>query len=74
MDALTEHFQLKRNIPPARQTFLTTKPKPGGRIHNFVTQLQTLEEHCDYNDEKYNQIRDRAIIFITDKYLKAKLY
>ena len=75
MDALTEHFQLKRNmIPQARQTFLTTKPKPGERIHNFVTRLQTLAEHCDYNDEKDNQIRDRALIFITDKHLKAKLY
>ena len=74
MDALTEHFQLKRNISQSRQTFLTAEPKPGERIHNFVTRLQTLAEDCDYNDEKDNQIRDRALIFITDKHLKAKLY
>lgn len=74
MDALTEHFQLKKNVPRARQTFLTTKPKPGERIHNFVIRLQTLAEHCDYNDEKDNQIRDLTLTFITDKHLKAKLY
>ena len=32
MDSLTEHFQLKKNIPQARQTFLTTTPRPGERI------------------------------------------
>ena len=74
MDALTEHFQLKKNVPQARQTFLTTKPKPGERINNFVTRLQTLADHCDYNDEKDNQIRDHTLTFVTDKQLKAKLY
>ena len=74
MDSLTEHFQLKKNIPQARQTFLTTTPRPGERINNFVTRLQTLAEHCDYNDEKDNQIRDRTLTFVTNKQLKAKLY
>ena len=67
MDALTELFHLKRNIPQARQTFLTTKPKPGEPIHYFVNRLRTLAKHCDYNEEKDNQIRDRALILITEK-------
>ena len=74
MDSLTEHFQLKKNIPQARQTFLTTTPRPGERINNFVTRLQTLAEHCDYNDEKDNRIRDRTLTFVTNKQLKANLY
>ena len=42
MDALTEHFQPKKNIPQARQTFLTTTPRPGERINNFVTDYKPL--------------------------------
>ena len=74
MESLTDHFKLKKNIPMARQVFLTAKPKPGERIHNFITRLQTLAEDCDYSEEKDNQIRDRVITFIKDKHLKAKLY
>ena len=74
MDVRTEHFQLKKNIPQARQTFLTATPRPGERINNFVTGLQALAEHCDYNDEKDNQIRDRTLTCVTNKQLKAKLY
>lgn len=36
--------------------------------------LQTLAEHCDYNDEKDNQMRDRTLTFVADKQLKARLY
>ena len=39
-----------------------------------MTRLQTLADHCDYNDEKDNQIRDRTLTFIKDKHLKVKLY
>ena len=74
MDALTTHFKLKKNISMARQAFLTETPNPGERVHNFVTRLQTLAEHCDYHDQKDNQIRDRILTFIKDKQLKSKLY
>ena len=74
MDILTEHFQLKKNIPQARQTFLTTTLRQGERINNFVTRLQIVTQHCYYNDEKDNQIRDGTSTFVTNKHLKAKLY
>ena len=51
MDALTEHFQLKKKLAKS-----SSPPNPGERINNFVTSLQTLADHCDYNDEKDNQI------------------
>ena len=43
-------------------------------INNFVARLQTVAEHCDYNDEKDNQIRDCTLTFVASKQLKAKLY
>ena len=54
--------------------FLTAKPSAGETINNFITRLQKLVEHCDYKAERYNQVRDRAISFIKDRNLKAKLY
>ena len=68
-EALTEHFQLKKKLAKS-----SSPPNPGERINNFVTRLQTLADHCDYNDEKDNQIRDRTLTFIKDKHLKVKLY
>ena len=74
IDALTAHFSVKKNIPMARQAFLTTTPNPGERVHNFVTRLQTLALHCNYQEEKDNQIRDHVLTFIKDRHLKSKLY
>ena len=74
MDCLSEHFKLKKNAPMARQTFLAATPLAGETINNFITRLQKLAEHCDYEGERDNQVRDRAISFLKDKNLKSKLY
>lgn len=74
MDALTEYFKPQKNVPMARQAFLAAQPRAGETINNFVTRLQMLAEHCEYGDEKDNQVRDRTISHIKDKFLKAKLY
>ena len=74
MDSLSEHFKLRKNAPMARQNFLAAKPSAGETINNFITRLQKLAEHCDYEGERDNQVRDRAISFIKDRNLKAKLY
>ena len=74
MDALTNYFKPHKNVPMARQVFLAAKPTAGETINNFVAKLQNLAEHCEYNEERNNQVRDRAISFIKDKTLKAKLY
>ena len=73
MDSLSEHFKHRKNAPMARQTFLAAKPSAEA-INNFITRLQKLAEHCDYEAERDNQVRDRAISFIKDRDLKAKLY
>ena len=74
MDSLSDHFKVRKNAPMARQAFLAAKPTAGETINNFISQLQKLTEHCDYEGERDNQVRDRAISYIQDKNLKAKLY
>ena len=74
MDSLSDHFKVRKNAPMARQTFLAAKPTAGETINNFITRLQKLAEHCDYEGERDSQVRDRAISYIQDKNLKAKLY
>ena len=58
----------------ARQTYLAAKPSAGETINNFITRLQKLAEHCDYEAEQDYQVRDRVISFIKNRNLKAKLY
>ena len=74
MDSLSDHFKLRKNAPMARQSFLALQPTAGETINNFITRLQKLAEHCDYEGERDNQVRDCAISYIQDKNLKAKLY
>ena len=57
----------------ARQNFLAAKPSAGETINNSIICLQKVAEHCDYEGERDNQVRDRAISFIKDRNLKAKL-
>ena len=74
MDALSEHFKMRKNVPMARQAFIAAKPLVGETINNFISRLQTLAEHCDYEGERDNQVRDHATSYIKDKNLKSKLY
>ena len=74
MKCLSDHFKVKKNVPPARQKLLASKPNPGETINNFVTCLKSLAEHCDYGEEEDNQVRDIVISHITNKELKGKFY
>ena len=73
MDSLSDHFNHKKNAPMARQTFLAAKTSAGETIDNFISRLRKLLEHCDYEAERDNQVRDCTISFIKDRNLKAKL-
>ena len=74
MKCLSDHFKVRKNVPPARQKLLASKPNPGETINNFVTRLKSLAEHCDYGEEEDNQVRDIVISHITNKELKGKFY
>ena len=73
IDGLSDHFKHRKNAPMARQTYPAAKPSAGKTINNFITRLQKLAENCDYEAERDNQVRVRAICFIKDSNLKAKL-
>ena len=73
MDSLSEHYEFRKNAPMARQNFLAAKPSAGETINNSIICLQKVAEHCDYEGERDNQVRDRAISFIKDRNLKAKV-
>ena len=74
MDCLSEHFKPRKNALMARQAFIAANLIAGETINNFITRLQKLAEHCKYEGERDNQVRDRAISDIQDKNLKSKLY
>ena len=73
IDGLSDHFKHRKNAPMARQTYPAAKPSAGETINNFITRLQKFAEHCDYEAQRDNQVRVRAIYFIKDRNLKAKL-
>ena len=54
----------------AQQAFIAEKPNMGKTINNFITRLQELAEHCDYDEEHDNQVRDHAISHIKDRNLR----
>ena len=74
LECMQKHFKLKKNIPMARQTFISTEPQTGEKINNYITRLKVLVEHCEYGVERDNQVRDRVILHIKDRNLKSKLY
>ncbi|XP_068712230.1 uncharacterized protein [Montipora foliosa] len=74
MTCLSETFEVKKNVPLARQKLLASTPNPGETINNFVTRLKSLAEHCDYGEEEDNQVRDIVIFHVKNKELKSKFY
>ncbi|XP_070569391.1 uncharacterized protein [Ptychodera flava] len=75
IECLNKHFQLQKNVPMARQKFYSVTPMSGETVDNYVIRLKTLLKDCDFPEtEKDNQIRDRVLLYISDKVLKSKLY
>lgn len=71
---MSNHFKVKKNVPLARQKLLASKPNPGEVINNFVTRLKSFVEHCDYDKEEENQVKDTVIFHVTNKELKSNFY
>ena len=71
--ALDDFFKETKNVLKERQNFWNIKPEPGETLNNLITRLRTAAEHCEFGDEKGNQIRDKALLEVTNKKLKTKL-
>ena len=65
-----EHFIIKRN---ERAKFNLCVQKEGESADNFITDLYTLAEHCQFGALYDKLIRDRIVVGLRDKALSEKL-
>ena len=67
-------FQAQKEGPNGSTDLSSGKTISWWDYQQFIICLQKLKEHCVYEVEGDNQVRDRASSFIKDRNLKAKLY
>ena len=67
------HFIIKRNIIFERAKFSLRVQKEGESADNFITDLYTLAEHCQFGALDDELIRDRIVVGLRDKALSEKL-
>lgn len=76
IQALSEfehHFIPRRNIIFERYKFNTRMQLPGEPIENFITNLHSLAEHCNYQSLKDELIRDRIVVGMLDRRTSERL-
>jgi hypothetical protein len=67
-------FEVKKNVTKERQNFIAMNPKPGENFTSFVARLKGCARNCAFGaDESDKQVRDRVLVYITDKNLKHQL-
>jgi hypothetical protein len=66
------HFEPVKNVIYERVKFNSLK-QGDLPIHQFITQLQTQADKCDYGDMKDELIRDRIVVGVTDDKLREYL-
>ena len=67
------HFIIKRNAIFERARFNMRVQTEGESVDNFITDLYTLAEFCDFSDLRDELIRDRIVVGIRDKALSERL-
>ena len=63
----------KKNVIYERYLFNTCSQQEGETIEQYVTQLRTLSENCEYADLEESLIRDRVVLGINNDKLREKL-
>ena len=61
LEALDQHFCIKKNIPFERLRFRTAKQLQKESIEQYLTQLRQLAQYCEYGNEIENNIIDQII-------------
>lgn len=64
MTKLWSACQIILNAPMARQAILAATPTAGKTINNFITRLQKLAAHCEYELGREGQSGARSRHFI----------
>ena len=67
------HFIVRRNTIFERAKFNRRSQEENEPVDDFITDLYTLAEHCEYNALKQEMIRDRIVVGIRDLKLSATL-
>ena len=70
---LEGHFTIKRNVIFERPKFNLRFQKENESVDNFITDLFTLAQHCNYGTLHDEMVRDRIVVRLKDKTLSEKL-
>ena len=73
LEALDQHFCIKKNIPFERSICCAVKQLEKELIEQFITQLQQLAKYCEYGNEIESSIRDQIISCLSSKLRKQLL-
>ena len=73
LEALDQHFCIKKNIPFERSICCAVKQLEKELIEQYITQLQQLAQYCEYGNEIENSIRDQIISCLSSKLRKQLL-
>jgi hypothetical protein len=68
-----EFFKVRRNVIFERARFNGRSQHEGETAEQYIMELYTLAEHCEYGDLKDEMIRDRLVVGIRDAALSQQL-
>ena len=70
---LEGHFIIKRNVIFECAKFNLKFQKENESVDNFITDLFTLAQHCNYGTLHDEMVHDRIMVVLKDKTLSEKL-
>ena len=71
---LEGHFIIKRNVIFERAKFNLRFQKENESVDNFITDLFTSAQHCNYGTLHDEMVRDRIVVGLKDITLSEKLH
>ena len=73
MAKFDEFFQVRKNVIFERARFNRRNQHEGESIEQYISQLYSLSESCDYGALKEEMLRDRIVVGIRDTSLSERL-
>ena len=72
-EAMNSHYNPKPSEIVQRFKFHCRSRKSGESVPNFIAELRHLSEHCNFEDQLENQLRDRLVCGINDVKMQKRL-
>ena len=73
LEALDQHFCIKKNVPFERAIFRAAKQLEKESVEQYITRLRQLAQYCEYGNEMENNIRDQIISSCLSSKLRKRL-